>query len=119
MDQGMQEGKRQKERQMNTHGGARPNSGPKKQVKQFSDRVRKNYEAADRYFARFLTGEDVPVSHKTRRVLGVVDIGDDVVRVNKIGQPNDGEAAALQQGIGTLHATDSAASLLGLSEVAH
>jgi hypothetical protein len=40
-------------------GGFRENSGRKRQVKHFSDRVRKNYQDADRFFSRFLLGEDI------------------------------------------------------------
>jgi len=46
-------------------GGAREGSGAKKDVKRFSERVRKNYENADRYFSRFLAGEDLPLKRIT------------------------------------------------------
>ena len=39
-------------------------------------------------------GEYVPVSYTSLRVLGEVDIRDNVVRVDKIRQPYHGEAAA-------------------------
>ena len=45
-------------------GSPRPNAGRPKDVKQFSERVRKNYEAADKYFAQYLMEKDV----KPRRV---------------------------------------------------
>lgn len=40
-------------------GGSRVGSGRKKRVKNFSDTVRKNYEDADKYFSRYLNGEDI------------------------------------------------------------
>ena len=40
-------------------GGFREGAGGKKDVKRFSDRVRRNYESADRYFAQFLKGKDI------------------------------------------------------------
>jgi len=45
-------------------GGARLGTGRSPNPKRFSERVRKNYEAADKYFAQYLMEKDV----KPRRV---------------------------------------------------
>ncbi len=53
-------------------GGKRENSGPKKDVKVFSDRVRKNYETADKFFSNYLLGKDI----KPRRITSeMVNVG--------------------------------------------
>ena len=44
---------------MKDWGGAREGAGRKKDVKIFSDRVRENYGYADRFFSKYLVGQDI------------------------------------------------------------
>ncbi len=46
-------------------GGIREGAGAKKRIKRWSDKVRKNYEQADRFFARYLAGEEITVKRMT------------------------------------------------------
>ena len=44
---------------MKNWGGAREGAGRKKDLRIFSDRVRKNYEDADKFFSKYLVGQDI------------------------------------------------------------
>ncbi len=46
-------------------GSLRPNAGRNRIVKHFSDRVKRNYERADLFFARYLAGEEITVKRMT------------------------------------------------------
>ena len=52
-------------------GGFREGAGRKKDIRIFSDRVRKNYEDADRYFSMYLAGKDITPKRITSEMVTV------------------------------------------------